>query len=315
MMTEFALQVKSLHKIYTNGKSALSGVNLNVPNGAFYALLGPNGAGKSTLINILADIVRPTAGTARLFGHDVFHDKAWCKRHMGVVPQEIALDPFFTPYEVLKITSGLFGCKPDTVWIDELLDRLELFAHAHKNARQLSGGMRRRLLVAQALVHKPPFVILDEPTAGVDVELRRRLWNFMRELNAAGTTILLTTHYLEEAEELCDHVTIINEGQVVADRSMWELMHDVAGRYLWLRYGEGFTMSDENAQILADFYPRTSDRGVCLTLRHGEPEETNFHEAYQAAVSCFGAPVDAGVRQEDLEDVFIRLTGKNGARS
>jgi len=315
MMTEFALQVKSLHKIYTNGKSALSGVNLNVPNGAFYALLGPNGAGKSTLINILADIVRPTAGTARLFGHDVFHDKAWCKRHMGVVPQEIALDPFFTPYEVLKITSGLFGCKPDTVWIDELLDRLELFAHASKNARQLSGGMRRRLLVAQALVHKPPFVILDEPTAGVDVELRRRLWGFMRELNAAGTTILLTTHYLEEAEELCDHVTIINEGQVVADRSMWELMHDVAGRYLWLRYGEGFTMSDEDAQVLADFYPRTSDRGVCLTLRHGEPEETNFHEAYQAAVSCFGAPVDAGVRQEDLEDVFIRLTGKNGVGS
>jgi len=315
MMTEFALQVKSLHKIYTNGKSALSGVNLNVPNGAFYALLGPNGAGKSTLINILADIVRPTAGTARLFGHDVFHDKAWCKRHMGVVPQEIALDPFFTPYEVLKITSGLFGCKPDTVWIDELLDRLELFAHARKNARQLSGGMRRRLLVAQALVHKPPFVILDEPTAGVDVELRRRLWDFMRELNAAGTTILLTTHYLEEAEELCDHVTIINEGQVVADRSMWELMHDVAGRYLWLRYGEGFAMSDEDARVLADFYPRTSDRGVCLTLRHGEPEETNFHEAYQAAVSCFGAPVDAGVRQEDLEDVFIRLTRKNGVGS
>jgi len=315
MMTEFALQVESLHKIYSNGKSALGGVNLNVPNGAFYALLGPNGAGKSTLINILADIVRPTAGTARLFGHDVFHDRAWCKRHMGVVPQEIALDPFFTPYEVLKITSGLFGCKPDIAWIDELLDRLELLAYASKNARQLSGGMRRRLLVAQALVHKPPFVILDEPTTGVDVELRRRLWNFMRELNAAGTTILLTTHYLEEAEELCDHVTIINEGQVVADRSMWELMHDVAGRYLWLRFGEGFTMSDEDARVLADFYPRISDRGVCLTLRHGEPDETNFHEAYQTAVSCFGAPVDAGVRQENLEDVFIRLTEKRGTRS
>jgi len=307
-MPEFALQVKNLHKIYSNGKSALGGVDLNVPNGAFYALLGPNGAGKSTLINILADIVRPTSGTACLMGHDIFHDKAWCKRRMGVVPQEIAFDPFFTPREVLSITSGLFGCKPDHAWIDELLGRLELSAHAGKNARQLSGGMRRRLLVAQALVHKPSLVILDEPTAGVDVELRRRLWDFMRELNRSGTTILLTTHYLEEAEELCEYVTIINEGQVVADRPMQALMHDVAGRYLWLRYGKGFTMRDADARALEDFYPRTTERGVCLTLRHGEPEETNFHEAYQAAVSRFGAPVDAGVRQEDLEDVFIRLT-------
>jgi len=310
--TRFALQVQNLHKIYNNGKSALSGVNLNVPNGAFYALLGPNGAGKSTLINILADIVRPTSGSASLLGHDVFHDKAWCKRHMGVVPQEIALDPFFTPREVLKITSGLFGCKPDNAWIDELLDRLELSEHASKNARQLSGGMRRRLLVAQALVHRPPLVILDEPTAGVDVELRRRLWDFMRELNAAGTTILLTTHYLEEAEELCDYVTIINDGQVVADRPMRELMRDVAGRYLWLRYGDGFTMRDADARALVDFQPRTSDRGICLTLRHGEPEETNFHEAYEAAVARFGAPVDVGVRQEDPEDVFIRLTHDEG---
>jgi len=311
-MTEFALEVQNLHKVYSNGKSALNGVNLNVPNGAFYALLGPNGAGKSTLINILADIVRPTSGSAFLLGHDVFHDKAWCKRHMGVVPQEIALDPFFTPREMLSITSGMFGCKPDNAWIDELLGRLELSEHASKNARQLSGGMRRRLLVAQALVHKPPLVILDEPTAGVDVELRRRLWDFMRELNAAGTTILLTTHYLEEAEELCDYVTIIDQGKVVADRPMQELMHDVAGRYLWLRYGEGFTMSDKDARALADFQPRTTDRGVCLTLRHGEPEETNFHEAYEAAVARFGAPVDAGVRQEDLEDVFIRLTHDEG---
>jgi len=307
-MPEFALQVKDLHKIYSNGKSALGGVDLNVPNGAFYALLGPNGAGKSTLINILADIVRPTSGTACLMGHDIFRDKAWCKRRMGVVPQEIAFDPFFTPREVLGITSGLFGCKPDHAWIDELLGRLELSAHAGKNARQLSGGMRRRLLVAQALVHKPSLVILDEPTAGVDVELRRRLWDFMRELNRSGTTILLTTHYLEEAEELCEYVTIINEGKVVADRPMQALMHDVAGRYLWLRYGEGFTMRDADARALEDFNPRATERGVCLTLRHGEPEETNFHEAYQAAVSRFGAPVDAGVRQEDLEDVFIRLT-------
>ena len=309
-MSNLALSIHNLEKTYANGRRALNGVSLDVPAGAFYALLGPNGAGKSTLINILADVVIPGAGSVRLFGHDMFQDRAWCKRHMGVVPQEIAFDPFFTPREVLKITSGMYGCKPDLGWIDELLERLELSAHSGKSTRQLSGGMRRRLLVAQALVHRPPLVILDEPTAGVDVELRRRLWDFMRELNAAGTTILLTTHYLEEAEELCDHVTIVDKGRVVADRPMRELMREVAGRYLWLSYGEGFALSAEDERALADFQPRSNGKGVCLTLRHDR--EAAFHEAYQAAVARFGPPRDAGVRQEDLEDVFIRLTHDEG---
>jgi len=311
-MAEYALQVDGLTKSYANGKQALKGVSLEVPAGSFYALLGPNGAGKSTLINILADIVRPGEGSASLFGHDLFRDRAWCKRHMGVVPQEVAFDPFFNPREVLKITSGMFGVKPDMKWIDELLGRLELTEHCSKNTRQLSGGMRRRLLVAQALVHRPELVILDEPTAGVDVELRRRLWDFMRELNAAGTTILLTTHYLEEAEELCDHVTIVDKGRVVADRSMRELMREVAGRYLWLSYGDGFELSGDDEVALAAFQPRTNGRGVSLTLRHVEGV-SSFHAAYQAAVTRFGPPVDAGVRQEDLEDVFIRLTHENDA--
>jgi len=189
-----------------------------------------------------------------------------------------------------------------------LLARLELTEHCGKNTRQLSGGMRRRLLVAQALVHKPPLVILDEPTAGVDVELRRRLWDFMRELNAAGTTILLTTHYLEEAEELCDHVTIVDKGKVVADRPMRELMREVAGRYLWLSYGESFVLSEDDEVALAAFQPRTNGRGVSLTLRHVEGAASSFHAAYEAAVTRFGPPQDAGIRQEDLEDVFIRLT-------
>jgi len=309
-MNDPALMVRDLRKTYRNGKTALDGVSLTVARGAFHALLGPNGAGKSTLINILADIVRPSGGEARLLGHDVFAERAWCKRHMGVVPQEVAFDPFFTPRDVLRITSGLFGRKPDERWIDELLERLELARHAHKNTRQLSGGMRRRLLVAQALVHRPPLVILDEPTAGVDVELRRRLWDFMRELNRQGVTILLTTHYLEEAEELCDFVTIIHEGRVAADRPMAELMREVAGRYLWLRYGKGFSLAAEDARALASFHPRATEYGVCLTLkRQGESRDaTNFHEAYQAAVARLGPPLDAGVREEDLEDVFIRLT-------
>ncbi|MDX8391698.1 MAG: ABC transporter ATP-binding protein [Mariprofundaceae bacterium] len=312
--TDFALQVRDLNKTYSNGKTALQNINLEVPAGAFYALLGPNGAGKSTLINILADIVLPGGGSVSMFGHDMFLERAWCKRRMGVVPQEVAFDPFFNPREVLKMTSGMFGCKPDMAWINELLERLELSEHSEKNTRQLSGGMRRRLLVAQALVHKPPLVILDEPTAGVDVELRRRLWDFMRELNAAGTTILLTTHYLEEAEELCDHVTIVDGGRVVADRPMRELMRDVAGRYLWLSYGDDFVLSEADIASLSEFQPRSNGKGVCLTLRHATDDtSSSFHQAYEAAVARFGPPQDAGVRQEDLEDVFIRLTHEKQA--
>jgi len=225
-----------------------------------------------------------------------------------VVPQEVAFDPFFTPREVLAFTSGLFGCRPDYDWIDELLSRLELIDHAAKNTRQLSGGMRRRLLVAQALVHKPKLVILDEPTAGVDVELRRRLWDFMRELNAAGTTILLTTHYLDEAEELCDHVAIIDGGQLLTARPMKEMMREIASSYLWLNYGRPLTLSPEDKAQMATFEPRLLDEGLCLKLAKQQGGST-FHQAYQAAVACFGAPLDAGMRRENLEDVFLRLTG------
>ena len=308
-----ALEVRGFHKIYGNGKTALEDVSLDVPQGSFYALLGPNGAGKSTLINIIADIVRPSGGSAALLGHDLFSERAWCKRHMGVVPQEIAFDPFFTPREVLHFTSGLFGCKPDDDWIDELFDRLELTEHAGKNTRQLSGGMRRRLLVAQALVHRPELVILDEPTAGVDVELRRRLWGFMRELNRKGTTILLTTHYLDEAEELCDHVAIIDRGKLLTARPMHELMQQVASSHLWLKYGKDVELTSADQSALSNFEPRLTDDGICLSLSGTRLQQgqTTFHTAYEAAVERFGPPLDAGVRKEDLEDVFLRLTGSH----
>ncbi|MDX8410957.1 MAG: ABC transporter ATP-binding protein [Mariprofundaceae bacterium] len=308
-----ALHITDLRKTYANGNDALKGVSLDVPEGSFYALLGPNGAGKSTMINMLADIVRPTSGTAMLFGRDLFTDKAWCKRHMGVVPQEVAFDPFFTAREALKITCGLFGQKLDPAWLNELLERLGLAEHADKNARQLSGGMRRRLLVAQALVHRPRLVILDEPTAGVDVELRRRLWDFMRELNRQGTTILLTTHYLEEAEELCEFIAIIDHGQVLTARPMRELMHEVAGSYLWLRYEDDWRLGDEDKEALAEFQPRVCDGLLCLTLSRSGQQASNFHVAYLAAVNRFGPPLNAGVREEDLEDVFLRLTRENKA--
>ncbi len=312
----YALEVNGFHKVYDNEsgrKTALADVSLKVPRGSFYALLGPNGAGKSTLINILADIVRPSGGSATLLGHDLFSERAWCKRHMGVVPQEIAFDPFFTPREVLHFTSGLFGCEPDDDWIDELFERLELSEHSAKNTRQLSGGMRRRLLVAQALVHKPQLVILDEPTAGVDVELRRRLWSFMRELNAKGTTILLTTHYLDEAEELCDQVAIIDHGKLLTAQPMQQLMRQVASSHLWLQYNKDIKLTAEDQAALADFEPRLSDDGICLSLSSDleQQRSSTFHTAYEAAVARFGPPLDAGVRKEDLEDVFLRLTGKH----
>jgi len=308
-----ALRISDLRKTYSNGNHALQGVSLDVPEGSFYALLGPNGAGKSTMINMLADIVRPTSGEATLFGHDVFNDKAWCKRHMGVVPQEVAFDPFFTAREALRITCGLFGQRLDRAWMDELLERLGLAEHADKNARQLSGGMRRRLLVAQALVHRPPLVVLDEPTAGVDVELRRRLWDFMRELNRQGTTILLTTHYLEEAEELCEFVAIIDRGQLLTARPMRELMREVAGSHLWLRYDGDWRLTDADAEALSDYQPRVCDGLLCLTLTRSGQHASSFHSAYEAASSRFGPPLDAGVREEDLEDVFLRLTRENQA--
>ena len=307
-MPDLALQVIGLAKVYDNGKTALHGVDLEVPVGSFYALLGPNGAGKSTLINILADIVRPSAGRAQLLGHDVFAERSWCKRRMGIVPQEAAFDPFFTPREILRLTSGMYGKRPDDAWIDELLSRLELSEHAGKNTRQLSGGMRRRLLVAQALVHRPQLVVLDEPTAGVDVALRQRLWGFMRELNRQGTTILLTTHYLEEAEELCNRVAIIHRGRMIADRPMRELMHEVASSYLWMRYAPEHRPNADDLSALESFQPRLVDDGICLTLQHPDATSTTFHAAYSAAVNRLGAPLDACVRQEDLEDVFLRLT-------
>ncbi|MDX8409696.1 MAG: ABC transporter ATP-binding protein [Mariprofundales bacterium] len=304
-----ALTIDRLCKSYGANKVALDTFSLTIKRGSFFALLGPNGAGKSTLINILADTVRPGSGRVTLLGDDLFSQRIRCKKRMGVVPQEAAFDPFFTPREILAITSGLYGRKPDKAWINTLLDRLELLPHAGKNTRQLSGGMRRRLLVAQALVHRPELVILDEPTAGVDVELRRRLWEFMRELNSGGTTILLTTHYLEEAEALCDGVAIINHGKLLTSQSMESLLTEVAGSTLWLRFAQTITeLSSEDQQALSHFAPILDGEKLRLRL---SPTHANFHQVYQAAVARFGAPVDAGVEHEHLEDVFLRLTGNN----
>lgn len=210
-----AIEIQRVWKSF-GAMQALKGVNLQVQQGDFFALLGPNGAGKTTLINALAGLSRPDSGLLRVMGHDVIKNYQDARRNLGVVPQELVFDPFFTVRETLRIQSGYFGIRHNDDWIDDILFNLQLSDKAEANMRALSGGMKRRVLIAQALVHRPPVIVLDEPTAGVDVELRQSLWKFIQRLNREGHTILLTTHYLDEAEALCRHVAILKQGQIVA---------------------------------------------------------------------------------------------------
>src|SRR5207253_6302297 len=211
---------------------ALAGVSLAVEEGEFFGLLGPNGAGKTTLINVIAGLVRMDAGSARVMGADVVTDYRRARRMLGVVPQELVFDPFFTVRETLRLQSGYYGLRRNDAWIEEVMHHLDLTAKAEANMRSLSGGMKRRVLVAQALVHRPPVIVLDEPTAGVDVELRQTLWGFIRELNAAGHTIVLTTHYLEEAQLLCSRIAMMRDGRIVAMDSTAKLLAAFSQRVL-----------------------------------------------------------------------------------
>ncbi|MET0519875.1 MAG: ABC transporter ATP-binding protein, partial [Burkholderiaceae bacterium] len=212
-----AISFQNVSKTYRGGQvRALDGVSFDIQPGEFFGLLGPNGAGKTSLISILAGLARASGGAVKVHGHDVIDDYASARKALGIVPQELVFDPFFSVREALKIQSGYFGVKNNEVWIDELLLNLGLADKANANMRQLSGGMKRRVLVAQALVHRPPVIVLDEPTAGVDVELRQTLWQFIARLNRDGHTVLLTTHYLEEAEALCGRIAMLKQGRVVA---------------------------------------------------------------------------------------------------
>ncbi|MGL4436068.1 MAG: ABC transporter ATP-binding protein, partial [Giesbergeria sp.] len=230
-----AVSFQSVSKTYSTPRGpfhALSGVSLDIEEGEFFGLLGPNGAGKTTLISILAGLARATQGKVTVLGHDVQQDFAAARRKLGVVPQELVFDPFFNVREALRFQSGYFGVRHNDDWIDELLAHLGLADKAHANMRQLSGGMKRRVLVAQALVHKPPIIVLDEPTAGVDVELRQTLWQFVARLNREGHTVLLTTHYLEEAEALCGRIAMLKNGRVVALERTSVLLKTASGSVL-----------------------------------------------------------------------------------
>jgi ABC-2 type transport system ATP-binding protein len=310
-----AIEVKGLNKIYrasgrNEPKRALTDVDLSIGRGKLFGLLGPNGAGKSTLINIMAGLVLKSSGTMRIWGHDIDAQARQARMSIGIVPQELNIDPFFTPRELLELQAGLYGVPPRERRTDEILDVMGLSDKAQAHARSLSGGMRRRLMVAKAMVHDPPILVLDEPTAGVDVDLRRQLWSHVRDLNRRGTTILLTTHYLEEAEELCDEIAIINHGRVIACESTPQLLRRLDSKTLTLHVAESLA---EVPPALARFEPDVLD-GNRLAFRY-KASESPVPEIL-AAVSESGLTVtDLSSDEADLEDIFLQLTGSGSAEA
>ncbi|WBX85300.1 ABC transporter ATP-binding protein [Sphingosinicella microcystinivorans] len=303
-----AIEIRDLEKTYSDGKRALKGVSFDVPRGRIFGLLGPNGAGKSTLINILAGLVNKTGGTARIWGFDIDRDTRNAKRAIGIVPQEILFDAFFTPYEALEIQAGLYAVPKAERRSMEILRALRLEDKAHAYARTLSGGMKRRLLIGKALVHNPPILILDEPTAGVDIELRQQLWSYVRELHAAGTTVVLTTHYLEEAEELCDRIAIINHGEVVANDETHALLASAQEKCLIVTVDRD--LETPPAGLPAEKAELLGPRQLALTYNRGV---LTAGELLQAISATGLGIVDVSTREADLEDVFLHLTQQQAA--
>ena len=296
-----AISVNSVSKRYegTRGNlTALDHVSLKIEEGEFFGLLGPNGAGKTTLISILAGLTRATEGSITVHGHDVQKDYAAARKQLGVVPQELVFDPFFSVRESLRIQSGYFGVKNNEAWIDELLHSLGLIDKQDANMRQLSGGMKRRVLVAQALVHKPPVIVLDEPTAGVDVELRQTLWQFIAKLNKQGSTVLLTTHYLEEAEALCGRLAMLKNGKVVALEKTSTLLKAASSNVLRFKI---------DSDLPSDLAAKARITGRIVQFPAHNALEI---EQYLAAVRSAGIEAqDVEIRKADLEDVFLDVMG------
>jgi ABC-2 type transport system ATP-binding protein len=297
-----AVSFQQVSKTYSTPRGdlhALQSVSFDIEPGEFFGLLGPNGAGKTTLISVLAGLARATSGRVLVHGADVQADYATARRQLGVVPQELVFDPFFNVREALRIQSGYFGIQRNDAWIDELLEGLGLADKATANMRQLSGGMKRRVLIAQALVHKPPVIVLDEPTAGVDVELRQTLWQFVSDLNKRlGSTVLLTTHYLEEAEALCGRIAMLKQGKVVALESTSALLARAASNVLRFK-------TDAALPIDLAVQARITGRVVQLPANDALAVERILARLREVGVS----PEDIEIRKADLEDVFLDLTG------
>ncbi|MCW3797780.1 ABC transporter ATP-binding protein [Sphingomonas sp. BN140010] len=301
-MSDAAIRIENLGKTYEGGKRALDGVSFDVPRGQIFGLLGPNGAGKSTLINILAGLVTKSQGQVSVWGFDIDQHPRNAKLSIGVVPQEIIFDPFFTPREALEIQAGLYGVPRSQRRSNALLAAMRLTDKADAYARTLSGGMKRRLLVAKAMVHSPPILVLDEPTAGVDVELRQQLWEYVRELHAEGVTIVLTTHYLEEAEQLCDRIAIINHGKVVANEPTRELLGRAQEKNVVVTVDRDVMAAPEAScfeQIAV-----SGERQLTITYRK---DRVNAGEVLGALQAQGLGIVDVTTRDPDLEDVFLSL--------
>jgi ABC-2 type transport system ATP-binding protein len=303
-----AISIQQLRKTYRDGKAqrdkeALKGVSLDIPRGAFFGLLGPNGAGKSSIINIMAGLTVKTSGTVTICGHDIDTDMRKARRSIGVVPQELVLDTFFTVRQALEIHAGYYGVPKAAQRTDHIIEAMGLADKADANARRLSGGMRRRLLIAKALVHSPEVLVLDEPTAGVDVELRSQLWKYVRQLNQEGTTILLTTHYLEEAEELCDTIAIINHGEVITCEDKRSLMRRMDSKQLVLKVTAPLSRVPSPLEPLGAALTPEGD----ITLRY-RPSQANMEEILNKVRSSGIMIRDLATHEADLEDVFRHLT-------
>ena len=307
-MTDAAIALRDLEKTYQGGKRALEGVTLDVPRGQIFGLLGPNGAGKSTTINILAGLVNKTGGTAEIWGFDIDKHPRNAKGSIGIVPQEIVFDPFFTPFETLEIQAGLYGVPKSARKTAELLRAVRLEDKAHAYSRTLSGGMKRRLLVAKAMTHSPPILVLDEPTAGVDIELRQQLWDYVRELNRQGVTIVLTTHYLEEAEQLCDRIAIINPGRLIANETTRTLVGMAQEKAVEVTVDRDITALPDAACF--DKIELKGERTLAITYRQ---DKVNAGEVLAALQSSGFGIVDVSTREADLEDVFLNLTRASDA--
>ena len=298
-----AVRFDAISKIYRGNLKALQGVSFDIEAGEFFGLLGPNGAGKTTLISILAGLARASAGRVTVLGHDVVDDYAAARKALGIVPQELVFDPFFSVRETLRFQSGYFGVRRNDPWIDELLANLGLADKADANMRQLSGGMKRRVLVAQALVHRPPVIVLDEPTAGVDVELRQTLWQFIARLNREGHTVLLTTHYLEEAEALCGRIAMLKAGRVVALDRTANLLAGTASTVLRFK-------TDQALPPALAAQARVTGRIVQLTAHDAAEVETMLAALRTAQVKV----EDLEIGRADLEDVFLEIMRGGASR-
>ncbi len=311
-MSKNAIDIKGLKKVYrgrggAEDKVALTGIDLEIPRGSMFGLLGPNGAGKSTTINILAGLVNKTEGSASIWGFDIDQNPRNARANIGIVPQELMFDAFFTPREMLEVQAGMYGVPKAERRTEELLKAVHLLDKADAYSRSLSGGMKRRLLVAKALVHNPPVLVLDEPTAGVDIELRQQLWDYVRELHARGTTVVLTTHYLEEAEELCDTIAIINHGEVVCCEPTEQLLKRIDEKEIVITLAETL---DGVPNALRSFKAHVRDaHRVAVQISQAD---ANVGEVL-AAVQAAGLTItDIATDETDLEDIFLQLTSSQG---